>query len=90
MRVGFLAIGVFLLIAGSCLDEARPCKSSAECATGEICGGVGAGPDYCLKDCTESDDCPLGATCESVTNADCPVCREVTKACLVNRPDLLR
>ena len=90
MRVGFLAVCVLLIVAGSCWDDDKPCKSSAECAAGEICGGVGTGPYYCLKDCSETGECPLGATCESVANADCLVCREVTKACLVNRPDLLR
>ena len=76
MRIGFLsacALLLVLLTLGGCWDEEKPCKASAECATGEICAGPGAGT------------CAVG-TCTALTSADCPTCDVVTNACLVNHP----
>jgi hypothetical protein len=87
MRVGLLGLCALLLVAGSCWDEEKPCKSSADCATGEVCAGSATSRYYyCMKDCTQTGECPMGGECESVVNADCPECRVVTKACHVNRP----
>ena len=69
-----------------CEDET--CTSSATCEAGEVCGGAGSGPYHCLKDCTADGACPLGHECVGVTNADCPVCRVETNACVARTPDL--
>jgi hypothetical protein len=84
-RNGFVGTCVLLLLAGSCSDEAKRCDSSAECALGEICVGPGAGPFHCLKDCSQTDTCPSGATCTALTSADCPTCDFVAKGCVVDR-----
>jgi hypothetical protein len=84
-RIGLLSLCALLMTAGSCWDEETPCKASSECAAGEICAGAGAGPYYCLVDCTESGTCAQG-TCTGLTSADCPTCDVVTNAYLVNQP----
>jgi hypothetical protein len=88
VRVGFLSLGVLLLAVGwaGCLEETETCESSAECASGELCGGAGAGPYHCLKDCTRSDTCPAGYECRGVTSADCPGCDVITNACVARVP----
>ena len=76
-----VAIVCVMLIAGA-RCESQKCTSSAECPANEICVGAGNSPFQCLRACATSADCRAGTTCTSVTSADCPVCDEVTLACV--------
>ena len=52
------------------------------CAT----AGNAVGPYYCLKNCDPSGECALGYECAYVTNADCPTCDVITRACVLRAP----
>ena len=80
-----IAIVCVMLIAGARCGSHK-CTSSAECPANEICVGAGNSPFQCLRACATNADCRPGATCISVTSADCSACDEVTLACVAATP----
>lgn len=57
--------GVYPGVAGG---QGSPCTTSANCTGGTVCeGGVGSSSLLCTRDCTGSESCPAGYSCQPST-----------------------
>jgi hypothetical protein len=77
-------------LLGACLSAAvllascaKPCSAGRECDPSELCvlpnvNGQGA----CTPKCAADGGCAGGTSCRIVMDADCPVCANVTRACM--------